>query len=462
MSTHEHSDLILHIDVDAFFPSVEQLLIPALRGRPVVVGSGVIASCSYEARAMGLHAGMPLHRARRLCPRAVFLAGSEPIYRCFAEAVWAVCRRYTCGLETYLDEAYGDATGMEGIHGGPLELGRKLQQEVRREVGLPVSVGLASNRMLAKLASASAKPGGVAHVPAGQEETFLTELPIEKLLGVGGKTAERFRDMNIRTVGQVRALSRAMLRSMFGANGEAFHDRCRGRDERGNPGTGWHPQAQRSEACGCIPGDGIVNHSALPPRTSKRRLSVPPVTEALSTARESVCCPRIRRIPHTISRETTFHQPTCRMEEIRGMLFYLLERAMRAARAAGLAAGCVELSIRYDDWKGDSARRSLEEPTAVDEEVFRAVLELLARLHRRRVALRHVGIVLSRFSPREGSGQLFEPPGRARRRGLHAAVDEIRDRWGHAAVVTGESAELLGQLEQNDYGFVLRTPSLTK
>ena len=110
--------LILHVDIDAFFPSVERLLIPSLRHRPVVVGSGCIASCSYEARRSGLHAGMPLHQARRLCPAAVILPGNYQIYRCFAEHVWQICRRFTCGLETYLDEAYGEAV-IEGFGGDP-------------------------------------------------------------------------------------------------------------------------------------------------------------------------------------------------------------------------------------------------------------------------------------------------------------------------------------------------------
>ncbi len=402
-----YGNIIIHADVDAFFASVEQLLIPALRGRPVVVGSGCIASCSYEARRFGLHAGMPLSQARRLCPRAVFLAGQYPIYRCFAEQVWQICRRHTTALETYLDEAYGDATNMPMLRrADPLALGRKLQAEVREEVGLPVSVGLGANRMLAKIASASAKPGGVAWIRPEQAEKFLDPLPIEKLPGVGPRTAERLRDMNIHTIGELRGLPREILRTMFGLRGEVLYERCRGRDV----------QAPCRDA--------------------------PP--------------------PKTISRETTFHQPTTDRREVRGMLYYLLERAMRTVRQTGLLTGQIELSIRYDDWKDDSAHRRLPEPTASDAAAFAAVGEMLEQLYRRRVALRHVGIVLSQFSPKAAAGELFEPPAQARRRGLYAAIDTIRNRWGHAAVVTGDSIDLLGRLEQNDYGFVLRTPSLTK
>jgi DNA polymerase-4 len=395
------------VDVDAFFASVEQLLVPALRGRPVIVGSGCIASCSYEARRFGLRAGMPLNEAKRRCPSAVVLAGDYQIYRCFAEHVWRVCRRYTCGLETYLDEAYGDATGMEGLHGEPPRLGRRLQRDVREEVHLPVSVGLAENRMLAKLASAAAKPGGVVWISPREAPRRLAPLPVEKLPGVGSETARRLREVSIRTVGELRALGRELLRAMFGRRGEVLYERCRGRDVDSAP--------------------------SLSPR-----------------------------LPKSISRETTFHAPTCDAGEIRGMLFYLLERAMRAARQRGLLARTVELSIRYDDWKASAAGRSLPEPTGDDEEAYAAVLGLLRRLHKRRVALRHVGVVLSRFSRAEAAAALFEPAARTRRRGLLESVDTIRSRYGHASVVTGESIELLGRLERNDYGFVLRTPSLTK
>jgi len=399
------SNLILHLDVDAFFASVEQLLIPSLRHRPVIVGSGCIASCSYEARKFGLHAGMSLRRARKLCPQAVILEGSYQVYRCFAEQIWRVARRYTLSLETHLDEAYGDATGMEMIHGDALRLGRRLRDQVAKEVSLPVSVGLASNRMMAKMASAAAKPRGVVWIRPGSEEGFLAEMPVGRLLGVGRKTAEKLRDMNIRTVGQLRLLDRSALRTMFGRRGQQLYERCRGRDfQRLRP--------------------------AAPPRT--------------------------------ISRETTFHRPTTDLHEIRGMLFYLLERAMRTVRRLELTVGRVELAIRYDDRKDFTASRSLPGPTQSDEEAFAVILRLLYGLHKRRVSLRWVGVVLSNFSPAGDQRRLFETRRQVRDGRIHRAVDTVRDRYGHAAVVTGSSAELLGRLKQNDYGFVLRTPSLTK
>jgi DNA polymerase-4 len=398
-------NLILHLDVDAFFASVEQLLIPVLRNRPVIVGSGCIASCSYEARKFALHAGMSLRKAKRLCPQVEILEGNFQIYRCFAEHIWNVAQRYTASLETHLDEAYGDATGMDRIYGDPLELGRKLRRAVLDEVHLSVSVGLGNNCMIAKIASGQGKPGGVVWIPPDQEEDFLTDLPIEKLPGVGPKTSRRLKDLNINTIGDLRSLDRSVLRSMFAYRGELLYERCRGRDFR-------------------------------------------PL--------------RAETAPKTISRETTFHRPTTDPHEIRGMLFYLLERAVRTARSAGLLIGCAELTIRYDDFKQLTAARSLPEPGDSEDDLFAVVCELLDRLYQRRVALRYVGVVLSNFVPGAQRRTLFAARKQVRDRELHEAIDAVRDRYGHGAVVTGKSIELLGKLRRNDYGFVLRTPSLTK
>ena len=397
--------LILHVDVDAFFASVEQLLIPALRGRPVVVGSGCIASCSYEARRFALHAGMGLAEARRLCPQVAIMPGRQEIYRCFAEHVWQVFRRYACDIETFLDEAYGEAVPAAPLHDRPETLGQTLRAEVLDEVGLSVSVGLGANRMMAKIASRLAKPAGVRWIASGSEQDLLGGMPVETLPGVGRKTSRQLADLNIATVGDLRRLPREVLRAMLGARGETLYERCRGRDTPG---------------------------------------------------------PAPRSGPKTISRETTLHEPTCDLAQIRAMLAYLVERALRTARKLDLLAGAVEVSVRYDDWKQFAARRRLERPTSDDAAVTAAVEQLGGQLLGRRVAVRHMGIVLSALAPDAGQGELFPVRAETKRRGLTRAVDTIRDRWGHAALVTGRSIALMGKLERNDYGFVLRTPSLTK
>ena len=403
--TGDFDRLIVHVDADAFFASVEQLLIPALRRRPVIVGAGCIASCSYEARRFGLHAGMQIGRARRLCPQVRIMPGRQAVYRCFADHIWQVCRRYACDLETFLDEAYGNAGGMTGRYDRPESLGLALRSEVLAEVGLSVSVGLGVNRMMARIASRLAKPGGVRWVAPGDERALLAEMPVESLPGVGPKTAQRLGDLNITTVGQLRRLSREVLRAMFARRGEILYERCRGGDSR---------------------------------------------------------LPAPRSLPKTISRETTLHAPTCDLGQIRAMLGYLVERAMRAARKLDLLVGAVELNVRYDDWKQFATRRRLDRPTSSDASALAMIERLGAQLLGRRVAVRHVGIVLSALSPDDGQGELFPVPAETTRADLTRTVDAIRDRWGHAAVVTGGSIALMGTLDQNDYGFVLRTPSLTK
>ncbi|MHC4985134.1 MAG: DNA polymerase Y family protein [Planctomycetota bacterium] len=391
--------------MDAFFPSVEQLLIPALRDRPVIVGSGCIASCSYEARRFGLSAGMPLTEAKRRCPQAVILTGHYQIYRCFAEHIWSICRRYCCAMETFLDEAVGELAEDPSRFGGPERLGQRLQTEILAEVGLPVSIGLAGNRMMAKLASSSVKPAGVRVIGPGSEATFLAPLPVEHLLGVGPKLHRKLADMNVETVGDLAALPQNFLRDMLGRWGDVLFERSHGRDAR-----------------------------ALRPGAP----------------------------PKTISRETTFHQPTCDRDEAAGMLCYLLQRAMRMARQHRLLVGCLETSIRYDDWKSYATRRTLPEPADLDDHVLPIVVELFAKLHRRRVALRHVGVVLSRFIPAASVGRLFTPRDQQCCSNIQHAIDAVRDRFGHGSMVTGPAIDLLDRLDTDDYGFVLRTPSLTK
>ncbi|MCD6365848.1 MAG: hypothetical protein J7M14_08235, partial [Planctomycetes bacterium] len=317
--------------------------------------------------------------------------------------------------------------GMAGLYGGPRKLGEKLRRQVLDETGLSVSVGLASNRMLAKIAARLAKPGKVCWISPDREQAALSALPVESLPGVGPKTAAILRDLNITTAGHLRVLPRTMLAAMLGRRGELLYERCRGRD-----------------------------FTPIRPDNNRK--------------------------PKTISRETTFHEPTCDPTEIRGMLSYLLGRAMRTARGLGLLVGAVELTIRYDDWKHFRSRRSLKRASADDQEIFAHLSQLLEQLFTRRVALRHVGLALSKLSGSAAEATLFDrlqrPSSRDERkktnkadatrlkkldrRNLTRAIDAIRRRWGHSALVTGEAVGLIGKLQKDDYGFVLRTPSLTK
>jgi DNA polymerase-4 len=399
--------MIAHVDIDAFFASVEQRLVPALRGRPVAVGSGCIASCSYEARRLGLHAGMSLGRARQLCPALVVLPGSQGIYRCFAAEIWEICRDFAAGIETHLDDAYLDLSGMERIYPDPPAAFERLRARVRAETGLAVTVGLGPNRMIARLAGKAAKPDGLRMVRAAEVEGFLLDRPVADLPGIGPRHAELLRRLNVRTIRELQALPEGALAALFGKLGLAFYERARGRDSR-------------------------------------------PV--------------HAREIPRTISRETTFHRETSDPVEIRAMLHYLVERAMKAVRELGLGARIVGLGLRYCDYRSADGARRLAAPTDLEGPVYAAVLELLPGLHARRVALRHVGVALSGLALRDESQLLLFAPAGAdpRDERLASALDDIRRRFGFSAITAGPSLDLLGKLAQDANGYVLRTPCLTK
>jgi DNA polymerase-4 len=392
---------VMHIDVDAFFASVEQLRDPRLRKRPIAVGNGVVASPSYEARARGVTTAMPIHQALRICPELVVLDGRHEVYRCYTEAIWEICRRYAPELETFLDEAFADFSGTEHVYPDLLELGARLKREIRDEVGLPVTVGIAKNRMISKLAAKTVKPDGLREIRAGDEEAFLLPLPIGKIAGMGPKTAALFHDMNIRTIAEFRAIPQGTLIAMLGKVGASLYERARGEDSR-------------------------------------------PIQE--------------REIPRQISRETSLEKPTADRGELEGVLFYLVDRAIRAIRKLGLKTRTMRVRIRYSDGEDNETSVSFA-PTAFDEDLQPLARKLLWKLYTRRVALRFVGSGFSNFQAEEGQLDLFTDADLER---FHGAVDAIRDKFGHGAIVAGRAIELLGKLPHDAHGYILRTPSLTK
>jgi DNA polymerase-4 len=423
---------VLHVDIDAFFASVEQLRNPTLRGKPVAVGSGVVASASYEARRHGLHAGMPLRKARELCPGLVILAGHAAMYRCFSEAIFDICAAYAPALETYLDEAYCDWSGTERLYPDPIRVAAEIKERILREVGLRVTAGLGRNRMIAKMTSKLAKPDGLRRVLPEEEESFLPGLPLGRLPGVGPRTEQLLTKLNLHTIGDLRKLSRDSLRNMLGAAGVVLHERCRGED-----------------------------------------------TQPVSP----------REIPRSIRRETSFHRDTIDPEEIEGTLYYLTERAANTLRELRLETRSLGVKIRYSDFREEAASRRFPVCTQLDSELFTCARNIFRTLHARRVALRLVGITISDLRPDRGlrQAELFasEMPwetdaashvpaldirsaaerhlGHQRRElRLLESLDAIRKRYGYASVVCGKSLHLLGKLPQDDHGFILRTSSLTR
>jgi len=395
------------VDIDAFFASVEQVLDPELQNRPVIVGNGVIASCSYEARTFGLHAGMSIRTAEKLCPEGIFLSGDCSVYMKYSRAAEKICLNCSPSVERVsIDEFLCDMSGCGRLYPNPLLRAQELALEIEDTLGIRVSIGIGENRLIAKTAASFGKPGALTMILTGYGPHFIGPMDISQLHGVGRKRADILRKMNITSIQDIRKLPLSSLRRMFGAWGAYLHTSCRG------------------------------GEAGLPSYTS---------------------------LPSSISRETTFHTDTSDRTYITAMLWYLTERAASKLRFLGLESRAVEVRIRYSDFR--NARRSsrLSHFSDRDAEIFRIAESLISSLYTRRVTLRSTGLTLSQFRKASQETQLLlfepEPPPRH----LYESVDRIRSRYGHAALAGGRSVHLIGRLDKNnDRGFKLRTPSLTQ
>ncbi len=414
---------ILLVDIDAFFAQAEQVMRPELKGRPVIVGGAVtdrsvVASASYEARARGVKTAMPIRQAADLCPEAVFLRGDFHAYRRFSNAMMDVCRRYTPLTEPVsLDEAYLDVTGCRrlyettglirpGCAGWPVEVAEHLRDAILEATGLGVSVGAGTSRLVAKIASDYAKPGGVAWVKPGGERAFLGPLPLKDLPGVGPKTAARLAQYNLHTIGDLARVPVEALVDQFGPAGEALVARARGEDPT-------------------------------------------PVSAGAGDAK-------------SISRETTFESDLIDRAALKAMLSYLLERACRQLRDNRRLARTVTVKVRYADFRTVLRSRSLATLSDHDDAFWPVAAELFDKVHTRRVGIRLVGVVLSNFAPNGRQMGLFDEGRYRRRAGYYRSVDRIRDRFGFGALVTGRAVELLPTHRRDTHGFKLRTACLSR
>jgi DNA polymerase-4 len=383
---------IFHVDVDAFFASVEQLLDPALRGKAVIVGGdpgerSVVSSASYEARKWGVRSAMPVSQALRLCPEAVRVRGDYRRYVEYSGRIRRVLDRFAPLVEVAsLDDFYMDFTGCRRAHGPPMTAAERLRGAVLAEVGLHVSVGIAGGRTVAKIASDLAKPRGVMEVWRGREEAFLRGLPVERLPGVGPSTAESLRRYNITAIGDIARLPRDMMERSFGAGGLALWESARGIDD-----------SPVQPACGA---------------------------------------------PKSISRETTFARDTSDRAELRAALYSLTEHAARQLREEGLRARRVTVKARYADFTSATACRSLPEPAEEDALFFEAAVERLEYLMgRRRLQIRLVGVALGGLVPGGGrQAGLFEEAGGRRRTRFYQGLDKLRDKFGFDIARVGPGA----------------------
>jgi len=379
---------ILHADLDAFYASVEQRDDPQLRGRPVIVGPGVVLAASYEARARGVRSAMGAGQARRLCPRAIVVEARWEAYLEASRAVFAVFAETAPVVEKLsIDEAFLDVAGLRRFAGSPTEIATRLRTQVREQVGLPITVGIATTRLLAKVASGVAKPDGLLVVPPGGELAFLHPLRVERLWGVGPLTAAKLHDRGITSVGEVAQLAEPALVAMFGrAAGRRLHALAHNRDPR-------------------------------------------PV--------------RVRRSRRSFGSQSAFRWRSRSPAALDARVVALVDRVTRRMRTAGRVGRTVGLRLRFEDFSRASRSRTLSRPTAATEAILLATRELVAAdmpmIRERGLTL--VGVTVSNLEGDGASRQLelpFDGPGSS---ALDAVLDDVRDRYGSDAVTR---AALLG------------------
>jgi DNA polymerase-4 len=379
---------ILHADVDAFYASVEQRDDPRLRGRPVIVGTWVVLAASYEAKACGVRTAMGGTQARRLCPQAAVVEPRMSAYAEASKAMFEVFEQTTPLVEGLsIDEAFLDVGGLGRISGPPTDIAVRLRREVLQRVGLPISVGVARTKFLAKVASAVAKPDGLLVVPPDGELAFLHPLPVERLWGVGSVTGDRLRQHGITTVGEVAQLAETALVSILGrASGRHLHALAHNRDPR-------------------------------PVQVGRRRRSIG-AQRALG---------RTPRSPDALD----------------AIVLALVDRLARRLRAARRVCRTVVLRLRFDDFSRATRSHTLSEATAQTQTILATARGLLttATPMIERQGLTLVGVSLANLHD-DGAIQLALPFDRQRAGTLDATLDSVRDRFGSAAVTR---AVLLGR-----------------
>ena len=414
---------ILHVDIDAFLASVEQLRDPAVLGKPVAVGSGVVASGSYEAKRFGVATGMPILEARRRCPELIVREGDSRLVERYRQKVAEVIREFSPVVEVCsLDDFYVDLTGVPLVVEQVLKdstaipserslagLCRELRRRVRQQTGLSIAQGLGSTRTVARLATTKSKPGGICEVPYGQEREFLADFLVSQVPGIGPKSQQLLQKVGIQTVRQLWTVDRELLRQSFGLRGDDIWLRCRGLDDA-----------------------PVKETSTL--RSISRATSFEPRNDAGSQQRQF----------------------------LRAMLAYLLDRATTELRQQQLLTRTVQIKLRFIDGMSVERSRSIREATNRTDICVKLAGALLDDLLMRRVLVRLVGVTLTSLQPQGArQGSLFDECDTSRQK-LFDAVDAVRKRHGFGALLVGASSDLLGHLPHGVNGFRLRTPSLTK
>lgn len=397
---------ILHIDMDAFFASVEVARNPALAGKPLIIGGawedqrGVVSTASYEARAFGVHSAMPLAEARRRCPRGIFMRGNFAHYREASCKVRKILETITPVVQmASIDEAYLDVSGSQRLFGGDDAIAVHIKSEILKQTGLPCTVAITPNKLVSKIASDEGKPNGYIRVASGCEASFLAPLAVRKLPGAGPRTCDALERIGITTLGALADTKLATLERVFG------------------------------------------HHTALSLQRRAQGISTSPV--------------EVERVPKSISRETTFPDDVLAWSQVEQTLAYLLERCMYSLREEGLEARRVNLKVRYSDFETRTFAQTLMEPTAVDRDISAALRALVEKGKARRARVRLIGVGLDLLRYNQHQLPLFGGKNHARWERVLEQADAVREKHGFEYLRTGRSLGLGRRI-------TLATPSLSR
>ncbi len=379
---------IFHIDMDAFFVSVEELYDPSLKGKPVVVGGrpdqrGVVSAASYAARKFGVHSAMPLRTAYKLCPQAIFIDVHRTRYSEYSARVREVLDRFSPIVEmASIDEAYLDLTGSSRLHGPPFAAAHKLHQMMKQETRLNCSIGVSGSRLVSKVASDQAKPNGILWIAPGQEAAFLAPLDVRKIPGVGKVSEQQLHSFGIRKVGDLARLDEKFLEQKFGKWGLALAGKSHGFDA-----GGWF--------------DTFLGVSEQ---------------------------------PKSISHEHTFDEDTREKDLIESVLAHMCEKVGRRLREHGLHARTVQLKLRTSDFATITRAYTLDGATQLDTVIFETARALFRANWKRTAAIRLIGVHTSGFDANEGQLSLLDGEKNERWQKALSAADKLRDKYGEASV----------------------------
>jgi DNA polymerase IV len=382
------SRTIFHVDMDAFFVSVEELFDPSLKGKPVVVGGqrnerGVVSAASYAARKFGVHSAMPLRTAAKLCPQAIFVDGHPERYRECSEKVYKVLTTFSPQIEmASIDEAYLDMTGTARLHGPPLKAAHKLHQRMKEETRLNCSIGIGSSRLIAKVSSGQAKPNGVLLIVTGEEAKFLAPLDVREIPGVGKVMEKHLHALGIQKVGDLARLEESELEERFGKWGLALAGKSRGEDA-----GGWFDSEVGAD-----------------------------------TAAKS------------ISHEHTYNEDTADANQLEATLMRLSEMVGRRLREANFYARTLQLKLRYKDFTTIMRAYTLPVATQLDGEIFEQVRTLFRKNWKQGSHVRLLGVQTSSFEAQPEQISLLENSQQKRWKDVLAATDKLRDRYGESSV----------------------------